>query len=126
MSVQTFTEEYMSLTWQNPFNNRERVLNGETVAFNVTASSWMPETVSLNTIRSFSRGNGEGSKGLRWILSLAEKHSVRVAVTIEPFGTTKPRLSRRQLTSWYRRYGFQIFRGGHGVYYPETLKSHGG
>lgn len=107
MSVETFLEEFTASTEPNPFANHERVWEWH-ACFDITRSSSHEQAIMLRVIRSLQRGKGYGSAALKWLCALADEHQVILCGYISPVGTQRPRMTKRQLTQWYRRYGFII------------------
>jgi hypothetical protein len=60
--------------------------------------------VRLKEITSAEKNKGDGSRALRLICRLADRHNVTIMATVEPLG--KDGLSKAELHSWYRRAGF--------------------
>ena len=54
------------------------------------------------------RHQGHGSRYLRELLEIADKHQVPVECTVKPFGAQEPRtkMGTRDLKAWYKRHGF--------------------
>ncbi len=63
-------------------------------------------SVRLGYIGSIHVGRGHGTRALRWLLNLADKHGVEVRGSIHRVG--REGLSERELKLWYRRHGFEI------------------
>lgn len=55
-------------------------------------------------ITSVEKGKGNGSRALRLICELADRHNVTIMATVEPLHTDG--LSKADLHRWYRRAGF--------------------
>jgi len=108
MSSATFKDEYQAGTYQNPVQRHERVWRNQ-VAFDMFFSN-ARHVVRIQCIRSFHRGEGWGSAGLRWLCALADKNDVVLTGVVEPCGDTRPRLTVRQLCKWYRAHGFRVRR----------------
>lgn len=104
MSADNFIAEFLEMTWQNPFNNGERVLF-HAVAFELIVNNGV---IGIRIIRSLERGKGYGSIGLDWLCDLADKHEVVMSGILQPAGTTRPRLTVRQLVKWYTSRGFVV------------------
>lgn len=107
MNSDDFMAEFHRTTWQNPFNNRERVLF-HAAAIALTTNGCRDDEVRINCVRSLNRGVGYGSLALDWLTKLADKHGVELTGTIEPCGKVRPRFNVNQLKAWYRRHGFTV------------------
>lgn len=101
--IQDFIDAYLAATWQNPFNNRERILGQEA---GIVLQLWNG-SLNLSSIRSLERGKGHGSRALDWLVRLADEHGVALYGTIQPIGR-RPRLNARELRGWYARHGFEV------------------
>lgn len=109
-----FMEDYRNQTDPAPFNNRERIWQSE-VLFECRPFNKM---IHLSSIRTYTQGEGWGSKGLQWFCSLADKHGVRIELDPYPFGSGG--LSEPDLKAWYSRNGFKHYRGN--LYVREPRK----
>ncbi len=116
MSVQGFMDEFLGVTQENPVDDRERVL-GDAVFFQLRP---FPSAVRLCNIRVASPGCGTGTKGLIWLLSLADKHGVSLVGEAEPTGACE--LDAASLRAWYRRHGFLVSSRGDIEYTPECAR----
>jgi hypothetical protein len=59
-------------------------------------------------ITTLERGKGHGTKALRWLTDLADKHNVELVGHIERKGDEG--LTTNQLRQWYKRHGFKVDR----------------
>jgi hypothetical protein len=108
MSRQSFMQEFIHTTDLNPMSSKERVWQWK-VCFWIGEMTGYANGVHLKAIRSLERGKSHGSAGLRWLCQLADRHGVSLCGFVQPIYTrTQPRLTKRQLKSWYSRYGFII------------------
>lgn len=102
-----FMQEYHDSTAENPSCRRERVWETR-AAFELEI---FDGAIHLGCVRSFERGNGNGTAALTWLCELADKHECAIRGTIKPCGQTRPRLNAAQLRQWYKRHGFKVTRG---------------
>jgi hypothetical protein len=64
-------------------------------------------TVTIHRIWSVFPRRGHGSKMLRQICELADRHHVFIKLKIAPLGRKPYPMSSEQLREWYCRYGFK-------------------
>lgn len=78
------------------------------------------DTIHIADINSLDqRGQGNGSLALKWICALADKYRVTLEGDSKSYmTTTRNVLSQKNLSDWYRRYGFRVDRGGHMIRPP--------
>jgi len=58
------------------------------------------------------QGTGIASYVLKQITKMADKHEVVIYMSPKPFGTVPNKMNKSQLTSWYKRNGFEKADGG--------------
>ena len=94
-------------------DNRERIYKNS-VGIELERS-YLDKAVRISSIRSFNRGEGDGSAALDWLCALADKHRVRLIGEPVPYDTRirddrshKSSLNREQLMGWYKRHGFEV------------------
>jgi GNAT superfamily N-acetyltransferase len=83
----------------------------------------------LTGFRSFSQGQGTGSKFLQKLTGLADKHKVTMKLVAEPLQVAKPmkKTPRARLVEFYKRFGFvrdesyagRMFAAGNMVRHPK-------
>ena len=126
MSNQQFIEEYTQSTSPHPFIPKTRVyvVDPESpepsyVTFEV---SLRDEQIALDFIGSMvgSKRKGIASKGLKWFVSLADKHQISLELTIRKVGFDPDNLSALELRRWYKRHGFVFDRKGNGHREPAS------
>lgn len=65
----------------------------------------------INT--NVGRGKGLGSKALKWLCDLADKHGVVIEGDSKAYMAGTPgTLKQKDLSAWYTRYGFKVARDG--------------
>lgn len=74
----------------------------------------------LKGIESINPGTGAGSRALKVITDIADKHGVTMELTASPYGDENTRLNKDQLKEWYGRHGFVPEKG----YEPGTPNEH--
>lgn len=98
--------EFKSLTIAHPFARGLRITPGNRAM--VDLKRW-GSGLSLDAVASLERGTGAGRDALKMVTDIADKHGVSVSLSVKPIkmgDTSKPGLSKGQLTSWYKRNGF--------------------
>lgn len=60
----------------------------------------------LKGIQSLNPGTGAGSRLLKQLTDIADKHDVPMELTASPYGDEATRLNSDQLKEWYSRHGF--------------------
>jgi hypothetical protein len=63
--------------------------------------------IEIHRLWTLDVGKGNGTKMLRTLCDLADRHEVEIKLKVLPFGRKPYALSRGQLKAWYERHGFQ-------------------
>ena len=102
-----FREEFYKRTTTHVCFIHEQVWQSS-VAFRLVIP-WNNGQCFIQSIRTLEqyRGNGSGSRGLKFLTALADKHKIKLYCVIDPFGD-KPRMTKPQLKAWYKRNGFVL------------------
>jgi hypothetical protein len=97
--------ELVGKGYRNPLNPREIVLSNE-AAIEVTPAMAFDDGPALHiaAIRSFAPGTGAGSRALKTITDVADKHGITLDLEARGFGDSK--LDDIELIKWYKRHGF--------------------
>jgi GNAT superfamily N-acetyltransferase len=66
-----------------------------------------PQAVTIHRVWSLQSGQGTGSKILRALCELADRHGVELALKVIPIGRQPHPMTRDQLVAWYQRHGFE-------------------
>jgi len=104
-----FMEEWWKQTQFNPFDDRERIVDGK-----VSIECYpFDGSIHLAAIRSLEPKQGAASIALDKFLKLADSFGVTVECDPKPFGNKG--LNKAALTSWYKRHGFIPKKGYHGT-----------
>jgi hypothetical protein len=111
-ALAAFLKEFDKGTTPNPFQPRMRVWK-DSVGVELGRFSGM---IHISSIMSFIEKNaGQASACLKWICDLADKHQVKLDLTVSPIKNAGARegksLTKPQLTAWYTRAGFVKGRG---------------
>jgi GNAT superfamily N-acetyltransferase len=97
---QLYIEKLNARTMQNPLNWRERVIDYKAAVEVLDFDG----AIIIKSIRSFERGNGNGSMALKVLTDLADECGLMLTLTPKAFG--KNGLSNKALIAWYLRNGF--------------------
>ena len=65
-----------------------------------------PLAITIHRIWSAKPGNGAGSRMMRTLANLADRHGVEIRLKVVPIGRKPYPFSRDQLFAWYQRHGF--------------------
>ena len=71
-----------------------------------------PTKAFLELIRAETKGKGHGSKALRKLCELADKHKISISGQCAPCSLDGAGLDWNQLTAWYERHGFKFDSSG--------------
>jgi hypothetical protein len=118
--IDSFLNDYHKSTEAHPWDNKTRLVNGE-AALQVSPQDGQ---IHIHDILSFApatynnQGLGGGSKALRLLTNLADKHGVELNLT--PQAYSNKGLSDEQLHAWYSRHGFKDDEWGGMVRKPKT------
>jgi hypothetical protein len=63
--------------------------------------------IEIHRLWTLDPGRGNGTKMLRTLCDLADRHEVEIKLKVLPFGRKPYSLSRAHLKAWYQRHGFQ-------------------
>lgn len=104
-AVEAFIRDVFDASHPHPFQNdyrTQRVLADIEAVVEV-----LPEHggIKIETLRALSRRKGEGTKAMRFLTDLADKHGVELYLYAKPFGDEKMPLD--DLVRFYRRFGFR-------------------
>ena len=92
--------EFLEETLDHPLVPRQRI------AFNcVLAVSVLGKDLFIEWIQSLIPEKGNAGKVMTFLCALADKHKVRLVLDAIPCG--EPRIPKRKLMAFYRRYGFR-------------------
>ncbi len=114
MGLEPFAAAYEASTQRHPFARHLRVWQDK-ACFEVKVNRAY-ECVLLNYIMTLEKGAGHGTEALRWFVSLARAHQVRVEGHVQRIGTSG--LKQSELRAWYKRHGFRVNRSGELVLTP--------
>lgn len=109
-STQTkpFMDEFHSISTPHPMNHHARVIDGVTVH----ASEHGGE-IHLHDIQTQGvSAKGSGSKVLRKLHGIADKHNVIISGHAKAYSTDPHHItSQKKLTDWYKGHGYVIGQG---------------
>ncbi|MBN3729408.1 hypothetical protein [Burkholderia sp. Tr-20390] len=97
---------------QSPFNPRQRIVTegGRNLAL-LEASSTPNGGLHVSDIRAVEPGQGDGTRALKIVLALADKHCEEITLTAKAYDSGRERLTTDDLRDWYARHGF-VVEGG--------------
>lgn len=107
-AVKAMLDEWWKATQPHPFDRRLRIWND---AIGLWLRPGEDKEAELMTIMTFvDKNQGEGSKALKWVCDLADKHGVDLTLNVSPIknagSRTGKNLNKKELTSWYAKNGF--------------------
>ena len=104
-AVEAFIRDVFDASHPLPFQNASRTQR--MLADIEAVVEVFPEHggIKIETIRALSRRKGEGTKAMRFLTDLADKHGVSLYLYAKPFGDEAMDLD--DLVRFYRRFGFR-------------------
>lgn len=103
-NLDAFMEEFYSSTAAHPFNPHLALFEN-CVMFEVKPFAGL---ILFGFIKTFNKGQGDGSRALQWLVDLADKHQVTLTGNVQRVGDEG--LTVNQLRRWYKRNGFHVNR----------------
>jgi len=103
-NIEAFMSDFYSMTEAHPWGRHLSVFQNY-VWFEIVPFG---EKIILGYITTLKQGKGHGTKALRWLTDLADKHNVELVGQIERRGDKG--LTTNHLRQWYKRYGFKVDR----------------
>jgi len=102
--VEAFLRAFFDSSYPSPLSSEptERVLSGLDVLVEVTPQHG---GVHIDEVRALVPQQGAGTKAMRFLTDLADKHGVTLMLYPMPFGSAA--MSRDDLVRFYRRHGFR-------------------
>ena len=104
-AVEAFLRDLFDASYPLPFKNAsrtERVLTGIEAVVEVTPQY---AGIHVDEVRALTQKQGEGTKAMRFLTDLADKHGVELYLYAKPFGNEAMDLDN--LVRFYRRHGFR-------------------
>ena len=104
-AVEAFLRDLFDASYPLPFKNAsrtERVLTGIEAVVEVTPQHG---GIHVDEVRALTQKQGEGTKAMRFLTDLADKHGVELYLYAKPFGHEAMDLDN--LVRFYRRHGFR-------------------
>jgi len=121
--IKSFMEDYQASTKQNPLNTRS-VVHGDYATSEISPSG---RDIRLSDIRSLQPGQGGGTRALKELTALADKHNVPITGTASVYHSGSKYInSSKKLRDWYKKQGFTVSNnddgeGGYDIkYYPSA------
>ena len=105
-------KDIQSLGYPNPLNSREIVIDNSVLV----EIGIFDKRLHFSSIQSMDKGQGNAGRVMQKIVDIADKHGVTIALTPKPFGgkNGSPILTKSQLVTFYKKYGFKPEKGGFG------------
>lgn len=94
----SFVRDFWGMTYPHPFDERIRILDNVMIQLSPTS-----DDIHIQDIRALEQGKGTGTKALKKITDLADKHNVVLGLFPVGYAST----SDASLRSWYKRAGFE-------------------
>ena len=108
-----FMNDYYAGTDPHPFDDRHRLWD---MSIAIELSKFGDEIHISSIISMVTKNGGEASRALKWLCELADTHGVTMGLIAKPIDNAGTRagksLTKSQLVSWYKRYGFVASDGG--------------
>lgn len=108
--LNAFIKDFQAATRAHPFARHLDLwgTDDQLVGFEV---SKFDGRIHLGAIMSFvEKGAGNGSAAMKWFTDLADKHNVEIELAVKPIpgagATNKKSLTKSQLKTWYKKFGF--------------------
>lgn len=106
-NYQAMFDEFLAQTTAHYFDRRTRIWN-DVVGISLV---FFDGVFDLEAIMTFSDKNqGDASKALKWLTSLADKHKCVLTLEVVPLkagSDTGKNLTKKDLIAWYKRNGFK-------------------
>jgi GNAT superfamily N-acetyltransferase len=102
-AAEAFLRDLFDASYPNPLNPRERIFAGIEVTVEVSP---LRGGVHLDEVRALRPGKGAGTKAMRFLAELADKHGVTMTLFPMPFGDQK--MDTDDLVRFYRKHGFRF------------------
>ena len=106
-NYRSMLDEFLAQTTAHYFDRQIRIWN-DAVGISLV---FFDGVFDLQTIMTFSDKNqGDASKALKWLTSLADKHKCALTLEVVPLkagSDTGKNLTKKDLIAWYKRHGFK-------------------
>lgn len=109
MDIDAFMAEYEQATVVNPEVPSERVYKDVGIVLLPNVS-----VIALVSIRAMTSHRGDGTRALKWLLSLADRHEVILMGAASAKENVVP--DTAALVAWYQKHGFEML-GKYGIRY---------
>lgn len=101
--AEEFMAELNKITSGHPLNDASRILDGTSIQ--VTRYH---NAIHLSDIQSHDPGSGKGTAAMRKLLSMADKHNVKITAFAKAYSSNDKFITdTKQLIEWYRKLGFR-------------------
>jgi hypothetical protein len=117
-----FMAEYGNDSTEHPFHRSARILHGATVDLSRDGND-----VHMHDIVSLAPKSGAGTKALKHLTGLADKHGVKINLFAKAYSNRPEHIkSTKRLIKWYEKHGFKhdepdydVDYGSEMTYYPK-------
>lgn len=103
-------KDIRALGYTNPLNPREIVIDNSVII----EIAIFDKRLHFSSIYSMDKGQGNAGRVMQQIVDIADKYGVSIALSPEPFSTDPKKLTKSQLITFYKKYGFKLEKGGFG------------
>lgn len=118
----SFIKDLHNTSSDHPFDNKKRILHG--VAVHLSREG---NTVHIHDLQSASPDSGHGTKALKHLTNLADKHNVKLTLHAKAYSKRPEHIqSTITLQKWYKKHGFHHddhdedhSQGSDMTYYPK-------
>lgn len=98
-----FIKDLVSDSDEHPFNSAARILHGAIVHVSPVGNQ-----IHLHDIQTLEPRSGAGTKALKHLTSLADKHGVKIGIHAKAYSKRPEYItSTPRLIKWYKKHGFQ-------------------
>lgn len=120
--LDAFMKEFNDETHPHPWSPRISIWKDKIM---LEVSKWQGN-IHISSIMSLEKKNsGNASECMKWLTDLADKHQVKLDLTVEPIKNAGAKegkdLTKTQLKAWYKRHGFKVSGGDYMIREPKPL-----
>jgi len=104
--IENAVEEFLRKTKPHPMDDKASIVGN--AVMHISPSS---EGIHIHDIYSLDKGSGAGTKAMEFLISIADKHGVKIHLLADGYSDT----SSSDLRRWYSRFGFVSNRNDRSV-----------
>lgn len=102
--AKAFVADFVDQSHDHPFNRRARIFNDTMIELSVDGAE-----VHLSDIQTMKPRSGAGTKAMKALVQLADKHGVRINAFAKAYANDEKFVSDTvELVKWYERLGFTV------------------